>query len=183
METYSDKPKRKQKRKNSNNRLGQKLFILVLVLFVLFAVLAFVGETVIGPSTYDKVTVPYTKLEPTCTQFDFQNRVILDIEGTGQAAGDDWSDAFYLYTRNGEPLNEPLTEMFDLEIDGDRAIYTLGLEDNPPTYNPEHSYSVSYDVGETPRKICFRISDSNVGDNSGAFHITIVAGLNQLNSK
>lgn len=173
----------KAKRKNSENYRDRMLMGVVLFVIVKIAVFALIGEAISTPKTNEYLSVSFTTLSSTCTQRLYSKNVFLFIQGEGQAAGEDWSDAFYLYTRNGQPLDEPLTEMFDLEIDGDRAIYTLGLEDNPPTYNREHIYQVNYDVGELPRKICFRISDSNVGDNSGAFHITISARLSQINSK
>jgi hypothetical protein len=63
-----------------------------------------------------------------------------------------------------------------LEIDGQRAIYTLGLLENPPTYSRDHVYNVTYDVGAEARRIAFRIADTVVGDNTGEFRIEIRHG-------
>lgn len=123
------------------------------------------GETVI---------VPFNNIEPTWTEFTYSGPVQLVIRGTGQASGTEYSDAFYLYTDGeGRLVSEPRTAMFDLEIDGDRAIYTLGLTENPPPFSPEHVYRVVYDVGPEARQIAFRISDSIVDDNTGEFAIEI----------
>ena len=122
----------------------------------------------------EALTIAFAKIDPTCTQRYFAGTVNLDVAGTGQAGGGDWSDAFYLYQHpDGTAYNPPQTQQFDLEIDGDRAIKTLRLVDNPPDFNADHRYQVPYNVGEIPRPICFRISDYNVGDNSGEFAITV----------
>ncbi len=125
----------------------------------------------------ETVIVPFDKRDATPTENDYSGLVRLVISGTGQAAGDDLSDAFYLFTQNGNQLDEPLTEHFDLEIDGQRAIIRLGLQDNPPPYNDDHVYVVTYDVGEQPRPIRFRISDETVDDNSGEFNIDVYWGV------
>lgn len=128
------------------------------------------------PVIQETLTVPFDDDSPTLTTRQYRGRVRLFIEGTGQAAGNAYSDAFYLYTDDaGRPLAEPQTEMFDLEIDGQRAIIALGLQDDPPPFDPEnHLYAVIYDVEDDPRQIAFRIADYSVGDNSGAFTITVV---------
>jgi hypothetical protein len=81
-----------------------------------------------------------------------------------------------LYTDSaGRPLEVPQMQMFDLEIDGQRALITLGLQDDPPPFaRDDHLYSVIYDVGSKPRRIAFRISDSTTADNTGQFIITLV---------
>jgi hypothetical protein len=122
----------------------------------------------------ETITIPFDKIETTYSQYAYQDRVTLVIAGTGQAAGSDFSDAFYQFTQHGQPLAQPLLGQFDLEIDGQRAIDTLGLRENPPTYTRSHRYTVTYNVGETPRSIAFRISDSIVDDNSGTFTIQIL---------
>ncbi|MBI5961641.1 MAG: hypothetical protein HY866_23080 [Chloroflexi bacterium] len=65
--------------------------------------------------------------------------------------------------------------MFDLEIDGQRAIVSLGLQGSPPPFAREdHLYPVIYDVGADARPIAFRISDNTVNDNTGEFKIEVV---------
>lgn len=123
------------------------------------------------------VIVPFDKIDPTYTTSVYNGQIYLLISGTGQAGGADWSDAFYLYQKGDGTLYEPpMLEHFDLEIDGQRAIITLGLLENPPSYSRDHVYNVTYDVGADTRRIAFRISDSIVGDNTGEFRIEIRHG-------
>jgi hypothetical protein len=63
-----------------------------------------------------------------------------------------------------------------MEIDGQRAIYTLGLLDNPPPYSRDHVYTVTYDVGEEARSIAFRQTDYYVVDNTGAYRVEVRRG-------
>ena len=170
---------RKSKRKqNTDPRTRSRFMTAGLIGFTLLVgVFLFVnerGSPVPEPPTRERVIVPFDEINPTATSNLYSGMVRLNISGTGQAAGNDWSDAFYQYTQNGNRLKVPLTEHFDLEIDGDRAIYALELLDDPPPYNPDHEYTVSYDVGSEPRTIEFRVSDSNVDDNSGQFEIEVI---------
>ncbi len=122
----------------------------------------------------ESLTVDFANINAICTRHQYTGMVNLDLKGSGQAGGRDWSDSFYLYQhQDGTAYEPPQTEMFDLEIDGRRAIETLGLRNNPPAYNPDHHYQVVYNLGKVIKPICFRISDYNVGDNSGAFEITV----------
>jgi hypothetical protein len=133
-----------------------------------------IPEPIVESQVVETMTVPFDKIEATYSQYAYQGRVTLVLSGTGQAAGSDFSDAFYQFTQNGQPLAQPLLGQFDLEIDGQRAIDTLELRENPPAYHTSHRYTVTYDVGATPRPIAFRISDSIVDDNSGSFTIQIL---------
>jgi hypothetical protein len=128
-----------------------------------------------GPRITETIIVPFNRTEPTWTREAYSGVVYLLIRGTGQAAGSDFSDAFYQYTQDGQPLSVPRTHQFDLEIDGNRAIIMLGLEKNPPRYNLRHVYEATYFVGETPRQIAFRISDFTTDDNTEEFTIGIGA--------
>ncbi|MBI5961642.1 MAG: hypothetical protein HY866_23085, partial [Chloroflexi bacterium] len=46
----------------------------------------------------ETVIVPFDEVNPTLTRNEYRGQVRLFIEGTGQAAGTAYSDAFYLYT-------------------------------------------------------------------------------------
>ena len=142
------------------------------LMLALFSII--IPETIDEAQIVETIIVPFNKLEATYSEQAYQGRVTLVLSGTGQAAGSDFSDAFYQFTQNSQPLAQPLLGQFDLEIDGQRAIDTLGLRENPPAYTSSHRYFVTYDVGETPRRIAFRISDSIVDDNSGSFTIPIL---------
>jgi hypothetical protein len=122
----------------------------------------------------ETLTVLFSNDYKTCTEHVYTGLVNLDVSGSGQAGAGDWSDAFYLYqAQDGTLFDPPKLEQFDLEIDGNRAIKTLGLLNNPPVFNADHHYQVSYTIAGLPRYICFRISDTAVMDNSGEFQITV----------
>jgi len=169
---------RKQKRKNDTPlRLTdiQKLaiaFTAGVLIILFFIVRGFYSLTFGAPD--EVVIVPFDKQIPTFTSGLYSGEIELVISGTGQAGGQDYSDAFYLYAHpDGTPYEPPITEHFDLEIDGQRAIYILGLLDNPPPFSADHVYRVTYDVGAESRQIQFRISDEIVDDNQGAFKVEI----------
>jgi hypothetical protein len=159
---------------------GSGILVGVLITIVSVGLVALVGDKLgdwlrsIGSArSTETFIVPFSKLDATWTTHTYQGEVTLTLSGVGQAGGIDYSDAFYLYTDNGVPSGFPKTHAFDLEIDGQRAIITLGLEDNPPPYNREHVYVVTYDVGATPRRIAFRQTDVYTSDNSGEYEIKV----------
>ena len=170
------KVKQPAPRLTSLQRLVIAITAIVLSLLLLQLVLTRPFWKTISPDAAPRevLMVPFDKLEPTYSAQTYSGKVGLIISGTGQAGGTDYSDAFYLYeTGEGASYLPPLTHQFDLEIDGDRAINTLGLSENPPSYSSDHVYQVTYDVGPEPRQIAFRISDSVVNDNTGQFEIKI----------
>lgn len=165
------KAKPKSKRQQPTPSLRILLFMLILCLA---GIISFLSVSNTQPNLSETLIVPFNQIRPTYTEQAYSGTVRLVIEGSGQAGGQDYSDAFYLYAySDGSPYNPPWLEHFDLEIDGQRAIYTLNLLDNPPAYNPDHIYTVEYDAGEIPRLMTFRISDSIVDDNTGQFRITV----------
>jgi hypothetical protein len=174
--------KKKKKRSPSTPRFVRTLFLLTILLVIAFILFLISINLVRSPlqveaSGQEMLVIPFNKLQPTLTEHRYTNKVTLTISGTGQAGGKNHSDAFYLYAdENGEPYKVPVKEAFDLEIDGQRAIITLGLRTNPPSLSPDHTYTVIYDVGAEARQIAFRISDSVVSDNTGQFMIKVVQG-------
>ena len=175
-----EKQKRNPKSKRSDLSQPQIKSILMgaIILAILYASFNLVQDMAQDEHTCSQpieiITVPFNQASATQTACTYTGLVHLVIEGTGQAGGSDYSDAFYLYAHeDGTPYETPILEHFDLEIDGERAIYRLNLVDSPPTYNPEHVYAVDYQLGDTPRVINFRISDSIVDDNTGEFRITV----------
>ena len=167
------------KRKQSPQRLTrhQRYAIIGVTLALTILLVGLIALRVmrrISDDPVETVVVPFDRAESTLTQNLYDGQVILRISGTGQAGGKDYSDAFYLYQQSdGTSYFPPQLEHFDLEIDGDRAIRTLGPIEKPPSYSPDHVYTVHYNVGLTPRPIALRISDSVVGDNTGAFQVQI----------
>lgn len=168
------KLKEKPKRKPAKFYNALRLLLILLITALVIIVIVSLSLTNVDHFPSEVITVPFTKVDATRSKHAYAGVVILVIEGTGQAGGNDSSDAFYLYAHgDGTLYDPPWIEHFDLEIDGQRAIYSLDLLDNPPTFNPDHRYAVEYYVGDTRRPITFRISDSIVDDNTGEFRITI----------
>ncbi|MFN8374151.1 MAG: hypothetical protein U0694_14900 [Anaerolineae bacterium] len=175
-----EKPKRKNDKPVRLSPVRLMIFVGYLALLLGAGLILrralFSGDALATESGSETLTIAFDQIEPTYTQNSYRGMVTLIISGTGQAGGTDWSDAFYLYRRgDGSAYDPPLLQHFDLEIDGQRAIETLGLLENPPAYSPDHSYTVTYDLGTQARRIAFRISDAVVGDNTGAFHIEILS--------
>ena len=170
------------KSKSSGKLTRTQWIIIVATTLILGAILLIIGydnlrqnSGTLPASPSEVVIVPFSRLEPTFTEQLYSGTVTLVISGSGQAGGSDYSDAFYLYQRgDGTSYDPPLLEQFDLELDGQRAIYTLNRLDNPPPYSTDHTYEVTYDLGSQPRQIALRISDSNVDDNSGEFRVEII---------
>lgn len=177
MDTYSDKPKRKQKRKNSENHRSPVIscFLPILsVAYIVFLFFVFYEQNYsVHDSSFDLIEVDFRKSDQICTDVEFSGTVQLRIFGSGYAVGNNWSDAFYRYSQNGQSFENSRPELFGLEIDGQAAIFALGLKDNLPPPSRQRSYKVNYDVGKIPHIICFRIRDSIVDDNFGRFNISI----------
>jgi hypothetical protein len=183
-----DEPNIKQAGKVKNEAVVRRTFGSGIVVGVLISLIGAGGMALFGSELVNGVkrlfqqratetlVVPFSKLEATWTTHAYSGEVTLTLSGIGQAGGAEYSDAFYLYTSNGVLSPTPRTHDFDLEIDGQRAIITLNLEDNPPPFNPDHVYVVTYDVGELPRRIAFRQTDLYTSDNSGEYQV-IVEGI------
>jgi len=194
VEIVDEKPKRKNSETTDNSNtmrawllLGLGFSVILLIMLVVILVQLSPGNQGISsnieplllsdftPETEPElIVVQFDELDAVTTQGLYQGVVRLIIEGMGQAGGEDYSDAFYLFARgDGSLYDPPQLEHFDLEIDGQRAIHALSLLDNPPAYNPEHIYVVDYVISEEARPIAFRISDSIVDDNTGEFRIQV----------
>ena len=121
----------------------------------------------------ETLVVPFGRGEATTTQYEYWKNVRIVIEGSGQAGGSAYGDAFYLYAdADGQPLENPQTAASGLEIDGKRAID--GIEGDPPPYNDDHLYAVLYDAGPRARHLTFRITGGGSADNPGSLTITLV---------
>lgn len=118
------------------------------------------------------VVVPFTSGSPVYTQAVYSGIVTLIIRGTGQAGGEDYSDAFYLYEYpDHSPYVPPILGDFHMELDGGKIHEVLNYA---PDYAYDHVYRVNYDVGSKPRRIGFRNTDLATGDNTGTYYVEVI---------
>jgi hypothetical protein len=121
----------------------------------------------------ETLVVPFDGGEAITTQYEYWKNVRIVIEGSGQADGSAYSDAFYLFTdADGQPLDVPQTAPSGLEIDGQQALDNI--EGDPPPYNSDHLYAVLYDAGPRARRLTFRIAGDASTGSTGTVTITIV---------
>ena len=145
--------------------------------FVIVAILSLPATTMVGQAesgrTHETLTVPFTNGDVGVqTVNSYRGRVLVKVRGIGQAAGSDWSDAFYVFTDGeGNPV-EPWhsTEWYNatLWINGGPADAFL---DPIPPYNPDHVYVFQIDVPEGP--LTFAVGDSYTVDNGGEYQIVV----------
>lgn len=109
------------------------------------------------------------------TEHAFSGPIRIDVSGSGQAAGSQLSDAFYIFAdENGQPLPTPYHVYafytFGLFINGGPAdAYVAAI----PAYNPSHAYTISVFAPGGRLTFGFGVGDAVTADNSGAFTVTI----------
>jgi hypothetical protein len=126
-----------------------------------------------GPLTAETLTVPFRLgVAGVMTAIKYRGQVAVTVSGVGQAAGSQWSDAFYIYTDgNGNPITpwHP-TEYYNwtLWINGGPADYLV----NPiPPYSPHHLYIFNLTVPGGP--LTFAVGDTLTDDNTGEYRVII----------
>ncbi len=147
----------------------------IISLVVVGVVIAGVLIYLISVSQKETVTFPLTAgANGATTKHSYTGTTTITVSGTGQVAGTQYSDAFYIYTNsNGQPIT-PLhyKDFLSLCINAqpvDRFVKTI------PPYNPNHIYTFQIDVPGVA--LMFGICDSGVRDNTGSFTITISQGI------
>ncbi len=121
----------------------------------------------------ETLSVPLNGTEPVTTVYQYQRRVRLFIEGTGQI-GEAAVDAFYHYADGGLLPDAPPIPVYGLEINGQPALDALKLAENPPAYEADHLYPVIYDAGIDLRPMTIRFAAGLPGEPTGALTITVV---------
>jgi hypothetical protein len=125
----------------------------------------------------ETVTVPFSLGETgVTTSNSYSGSISVTASGTGQAAGTQRSDAFYIFT---DSAGNPVTP-FRLPDGG----FTLWINDGPaenyvnpiPAYRADHNYSFSIFAPGGRIKFSFGVGDLATGDNSGAYTVTISGG-------
>lgn len=120
----------------------------------------------------EQLTVSYRSHgpdSPVRTQRTYSGTVTVIVSGTGQAAGSQHSDAFYIF---GDAYGRSQTVMpaneFGLYINGRPAAEAGGSR---PSYQSSHGYTFTINTQGQP--LTFAIGEHGLSDNSGSLHITV----------
>jgi uncharacterized protein YvpB len=105
----------------------------------------------------------------------FSGTVTISVSGVGRAAGDSWSDAFYIYSdqqgRPITPIHLTTLDNFVLWINGAHAD---NFVPQIPPYNASHSYSFVITAPGGP--LTFAVGDTYTADNSGSYTVAVTPG-------
>jgi hypothetical protein len=151
-------------------RVGKPLVMLFLVLAILSLPVTAMADPARIALNRERLTVPFTAGEAGVqTVNSYSGRVMVTVWGTGQAAGTQWSDAFYIFTDyDGNPVEPWHMPGFILWINGspvDDFVRWI------PPYNPLHVYMFLINVPEG--LLNFGVGDLGVGDNTGEYQIIV----------
>lgn len=107
------------------------------------------------------------------TENHYAGDVTILAQGTGQAGGTAWSDAFYVFTDGNGQLIDPVHPKdfynFTLWINGEPADTLV----NPiPPFNADHTYQ--FTIKAPGGQLVFAVGDVYVADNAGYYTIQIM---------
>lgn len=105
----------------------------------------------------------------------YQGHVVVTVSGTGQAAGTQYSDAFYVFTDNhGVPITPihyappKYYDTWELWINGGPSDYYV----QPiPAFKNDHVYSFAMKAPGGP--LTFAVGDTKTNDNTGFYTVTV----------
>jgi hypothetical protein len=125
-----------------------------------------------GCSIAEHLTVPFTgSYNATYTQYSYKGKVFVIVSGTGQSAGTQYTDAFYLFADDdGRSINPEHPTDWILTINGDLANYLIPNGEIPP-YRSEHIYN--FEIIVPDGNLSFGVSDGFASDNTGSYAITL----------
>jgi hypothetical protein len=118
------------------------------------------------------LTVPFTgSYHAAYTQHSYKGKVLIKVFGTGQSAGTQYTDAFYLFTDSEGRLQTPQHPTdFILTINGDFAQYLI-QDEQIPAYRSDHIYD--FEIIALDGNLSFGISDGFASDNTGYYAIIL----------
>ncbi|MBI5389163.1 hypothetical protein HZB01_02160 [Candidatus Woesearchaeota archaeon] len=139
--------------------------------YVLFAiVLMYMFASVQAASASEDVVVSFTSNSGMETRNLYSGQVTLTVEGVGQSSALAFNDAFYIYTdQSGQQVDSFVLSPFLLGINGRPVTDYVSV----PSYNSNHQYTFTVDLGSTPTLINFWVQDGYKVDNSGQFKVHI----------
>ena len=125
-----------------------------------------------GCNISEHLTVPFTgSYNATYTRYVYQGKVFVIVSGTGQSAGKQYTDAFYLFADgDGRSIIPEHPTDWILTINGDRASYLIPNREIPP-YRPDHVYN--FEIIVPDGNLTFGVSDGFASDNTGSYIIIL----------
>ncbi len=131
----------------------------------------------------ETVPVSFTTPDGGVSSGLYSGNVLLNVSGTGQSAGQDHNDAFYIYANaSGNPVAPHRDGSYYQLTFGTVPLVGFNPAQNAvnslvgpiPAYAPSHDYSFILNTGlAIPGALHFGVGDGNFGDNSGAYRVTI----------
>ena len=124
----------------------------------------------------ETLTVPFNRgMAGTTSANSYSGSITLRVTGTGQAAGCQYSDAFYIYADcNGNAYNPPQHYAYYynwvLMIDSQPIDHYVS---SIPAYRSDHDYTFTIAAPGGP--LAFGVADAGTADNTGAYVVAIQA--------
>ena len=145
------------------------------------------GRNYIASGPPETVTAVFTVPDGGVSTNNYAGFVELAVSGIGHSYAQYFNDAFYVYEPGPAPdagyyqLTFGRTTLTGGNISDDAANYVVydvdaGNAVTPPyvpAYRADHTYHIILDVGSSPSKLHFGVSDGFYQDNSGSFTITV----------
>lgn len=143
----------------------------MIITALLVMIIAVHGGTALAAS--ETLYVPYTDgpFGP-LTGNVYSGAVTIDVTGYGQAAGSQYSDAFYIFTNSDGIIRVPEAG-FGLLINEQPASHYLG---STPSYRADHHYRFTINVKNSRLRFQFGVDDLYTGDNAGGLTVTVSSG-------
>lgn len=174
-------------------------YLIVVAVFFIGSGQLLAGPTIGGIEYYESglpeaVTAVFTTAEGGSTTGTYSDMVRLTVSGTGESAGAQLNDAFWIFTNWAHnPITpwtagdlyqlvvktQPLLPLYPAYEARHFIVYDLdaGTEVTPtyvPTYRSDHVYSFVIDLGTSvPSNLHFGVSDGYFLDNSGQYNIKV----------
>jgi hypothetical protein len=161
--------------------------VIVLFLIISFSISFCIIPLISAAPATETVTAPFTDgINAVSTINQYIGTVLITVSGTGQAAGEQWSDAFYVFANEaGEEFTGP--PGLGIDTGGPwhtAAAWVLTINEKPaedfiqggvvPAYSASHEYSFQINVPELT-VLTFGVGDGNGGDNTGSYVITVTS--------
>lgn len=123
----------------------------------------------------ENLNVPFTGgLSGARTALTYTGPALLTVSGVGRAAGQSFSDAFYVFADpNGTPTTPAHTNEFTLTING-RPAHDFMAGRQVPTFRQDHRYVFRIDAPAGP--LTFGVGDGFPSDNGGSYRVGLCGG-------
>jgi hypothetical protein len=127
----------------------------------------------------ETINATFTTPDGGVTTGTYDKFVSVTVSGVGQSLGDDYNDAFYVYT-DGPAYNDP--SYYQLTFGTTTLVASDPAQDaknflygSLPAYSSTHDYTFILNTHDwsTPTMLHFGVGDGDFSDNSGAYTITI----------